>query len=179
MEMSKSNWAVSSKLSSQHDSVFPEFDAAVVGVALISSMAMTRCGVSLLITKISHIIHARHSEENFRNFRENLRSLPGSHRDAYLFILIDPVRKFFTVKSPSQSSRWEASPMAHWVLSCPNCHKAFTHSEVLAAPDKFPYDPLWPPKPVFPNGVLTMQCPHCEKSSSFQRFELMYRPDSR
>ena len=41
MEMSKSNWAVSSKISSQQVLVFPEFDAAALVVGLISSMAMT------------------------------------------------------------------------------------------------------------------------------------------
>jgi hypothetical protein len=33
-----------------------------------------------------------------------------------------------------------------------------------------PYDSLWPYRPEFPDGGFTMDCPHCHKSSTYQRF---------
>jgi hypothetical protein len=38
-----------------------------------------------------------------------------------------------------------------------------------------PYDPLWPTKPEFPEGGASLTCPACDKTSTFQRFQLMYR----
>ena len=65
--------------------------------------------------------------------------------------------------------------MAQWVLSCRNCHKTFPHSEMEAQPDDRLFDPLWPYRPEFPEGGLSIDCPHCKQAATYQRFELMYR----
>ena len=66
--------------------------------------------------------------------------------------------------------------MAQWVLSCRNCHKNFAHSEIEPRPDDRPFDPLWPYRPEFPEGGLSVDCPHCQQAATYQRFELMYHP---
>jgi len=65
---------------------------------------------------------------------------------------------------------------AHWVLSCPGCYTVFNHSEIPGRSLTDTFDPLWPRKPDFPNGGASLTCPSCQKTSVFQRFELMYRP---
>jgi hypothetical protein len=66
-----------------------------------------------------------------------------------------------------------AMQMPQWVLNCQHCHKLFTCDEIDLA-SWASYDPLWPPKPDFPEGGLRMACPNCKKSSTYQRYELMY-----
>jgi endogenous inhibitor of DNA gyrase (YacG/DUF329 family) len=66
--------------------------------------------------------------------------------------------------------------MAHWVLSCPACYTVFNHSEIPPRAATIPFDPVWPRKPEFPDGGMNLTCPECQKTSTFQRFELMYRP---
>jgi hypothetical protein len=63
--------------------------------------------------------------------------------------------------------------MPQWVLNCQHCHKLFTCDEIDLA-SWAAYDPLWPPKPDFPEGGLRMACPNCKKGSTYQRYELMY-----
>ncbi len=65
--------------------------------------------------------------------------------------------------------------MPHWVLNCKHCTKPFVHSTIDPSSNRLPYDPLWPPRPEFPSGGMTMDCPDCLKSSLYQRFELLYR----
>ena len=67
--------------------------------------------------------------------------------------------------------------MAQWVLSCSYCHKDFTHAKISAIEETRPADPflMWSgAKPEFPPGGVTLICPNCEKSSSYQRHELAY-----
>jgi hypothetical protein len=71
----------------------------------------------------------------------------------------------------------EHIPMPQWVLSCPQCHKIFTHSKINPRSAPTPFDPLWPTKPDFPDGGLNLACPNCQTPATYQRFELMYRPD--
>jgi hypothetical protein len=65
---------------------------------------------------------------------------------------------------------------AHWVLSCPGCYTVFEYGEIPSRSPTVPFDPLWPRKPDFPDGGANVTCPACQKTSTFQRFELMYRP---
>jgi hypothetical protein len=64
--------------------------------------------------------------------------------------------------------------MSHWILRCPHCHESFPHSEIAPRVKAVPYDPLWPPKPDFPVGGLSLDCPNCRVTTTYQRFELMY-----
>jgi len=64
------------------------------------------------------------------------------------------------------------------VLNCQHCHKPVTHHEINLA-SLASYDPLWDPKPDFPEGGLRMMCPNCKKPSTYQRYELMYALDQR
>ncbi len=79
--------------------------------------------------------------------------------------------KFSPVSASPKQER-----MPHWALSCRNCHKNFVHSEIAARSTELPYDTLWPDRPEFPAGGLSVQCPHCQETSNYQRFELMYQP---
>ncbi len=67
--------------------------------------------------------------------------------------------------------------MPQWVLSCPHCHKAFTYSKIEPRPATGPYDVFWPAKPDFAEGGLRLNCPNCQAPATYQRFELMYRPN--
>jgi phage FluMu protein Com len=64
--------------------------------------------------------------------------------------------------------------MAHWVLRCPRCDKEITHSEI---PGGGRFDPYLStiPKPEFPKGGLKLECPHCNRISLFQRYQLTIR----
>ena len=66
--------------------------------------------------------------------------------------------------------------MPQSVLNCQHCHKPVTHGEINLA-FLASYDPLWAPKPDFPEGGLRMMCPNCKKTSTYQRYELMYTRD--
>jgi hypothetical protein len=63
----------------------------------------------------------------------------------------------------------------HWVVSCPACYTVFSYSAIPPRSLSVPFDPLWPRKPDFPDGGESLTCPACQKTSKFQRFELMYR----
>ena len=69
-----------------------------------------------------------------------------------------------------------AMQMPQNVLNCQHCHKPVTHHEINLA-SLASYDPLWDPKPDFPEGGLRMMCPNCKKSSTYQRHELMSTHD--
>jgi uncharacterized C2H2 Zn-finger protein len=63
--------------------------------------------------------------------------------------------------------------MARWVLDCPRCGKEFTHSKVE---DKGFALGDWPePKPEFPDGGQSLDCPNCQNTSLYQRHQLTYR----
>ena len=66
--------------------------------------------------------------------------------------------------------------MPQCVLNCQHCHKPVTRGEINLA-SLASYDPLWAPKPDFPEGGLRMMCPNCKKPSIYQRYELMYARD--
>jgi hypothetical protein len=69
-----------------------------------------------------------------------------------------------------------AMQMPQCVLNCQHCHKPVTHGEINLA-SLASYDPLWAPKPDFPEGGLRMMCPNCKKPSTYQRYELLYARD--
>jgi hypothetical protein len=64
--------------------------------------------------------------------------------------------------------------MSRWVLYCPECKRQFAHREipVNAQRDGFLGVEF---KPDFPQGGLKMECPHCKKTSLFQRYQLVYQ----
>ena len=61
--------------------------------------------------------------------------------------------------------------MASWVLECSNCGLPFHHSVIEATTMNF----FFPAKPAFPVCGSEFQCPHCGKSATYQRVDLMYR----
>ena len=70
--------------------------------------------------------------------------------------------------------------MARWVLSCPDCVKDFTQSEIpersLLIPDPFTGTVV---KPEFPAGGQTVACPNCKSTSVYQRHQLIYRASAK
>jgi hypothetical protein len=79
---------------------------------------------------------------------------------------------FFIGKGCSLGLSVGACKMAQWILTCKDCYQSFTYGENLVFPKS--YDPAWAPKPDFPEGGLGMPCPTCKKTSTYQRYELMY-----
>jgi hypothetical protein len=65
--------------------------------------------------------------------------------------------------------------MARWVLGCNNCKSDFTHTEI--APSDFDPFVRTAPKPEFPAGGLSVNCPNCGEADVYQRHELTYRMD--
>ncbi len=62
--------------------------------------------------------------------------------------------------------------MAHWVLQCPHCSTDFNHSEIQSIIyDHFMGTEV---KPKFPDGGLSIACPHCQETSLYQRYQLIY-----
>jgi hypothetical protein len=69
--------------------------------------------------------------------------------------------------------------MPHWMLSCRNCEQQFPHSEIpkeMASPLSGPFGFLIE-KPLFPEQGLEVECPHCGKTSIYQRHQLTLRTD--
>jgi len=74
--------------------------------------------------------------------------------------------------------------MPQWMLCCSSCEKKFPHSKVppeqlspmLSGPFGFLLD-----KPIFPDGGLELECPHCGEKSVYQRHQLTLwtEPDKR
>jgi hypothetical protein len=64
----------------------------------------------------------------------------------------------------------------YWVVLCPKCRSLFRYSEIVPRSPTLPYDPLWPAKPELPDGGEKLTCPACQKTSTFQRFELLFNP---
>jgi len=61
--------------------------------------------------------------------------------------------------------------MASWALTCKQCSKVFTHSQVsdtLA-------DLFIPEKPKFPSEGLERECLTCHAKSIYQQRDLIYR----
>jgi len=61
--------------------------------------------------------------------------------------------------------------MAHWVLYCPDCKREFPHSEISANTRRDPFVGNLN-KPEFPRDGVKLACPHCKKTSRFQRYQL-------
>jgi hypothetical protein len=73
--------------------------------------------------------------------------------------------------------------MPRWVLYCNDCGKEFTHSKIERGSLE---DYYLEPKPEFPVGDSSVECPHCKKkknkkkqkkTSLYQRSQLTYRAD--
>jgi uncharacterized protein (DUF983 family) len=64
-----------------------------------------------------------------------------------------------------------------WMLTCDRCDSEFPHSDVADRPASL-RNPFtgYVHKPEFPSEGLSIECPHCKKSSVYQRYELIYRP---
>src|SRR6267154_1782664 len=76
--------------------------------------------------------------------------------------------------SPIYPSRSEGKrDMNQWVLTCSTCGKEFTHSSI---PENLRLTESYlPTKPEFPPNGVSLDCPHCEKSGTYQRSELRCR----
>ena len=68
--------------------------------------------------------------------------------------------------------------MPQWNLYCLRCDKRFDHSTINPHLDGAPYDPLWPPKPAFPEGGERVKCPLCKETATYQRYQLVYSAPS-
>src|SRR4051812_25156263 len=68
--------------------------------------------------------------------------------------------------------------MPYWVLPCTDCNKDFVHSEAVEQTSSATIDPFVGQyiKPLFPNDVLELECPHCKKEAHFKRHQLRYAP---
>jgi hypothetical protein len=85
-------------------------------------------------------------------------------------------RSLYTRTNQRVRYKADGANMPRWTLSCPACRSHFFHSEIPRRSWTLPYDPLWLRKPEFPDGGESLTCPTCQKTSVFQRFELMYKP---
>lgn len=61
--------------------------------------------------------------------------------------------------------------VATWQLECVHCKKKFRHSDV----DETTLDIFLPAKPEFPSGGSELECPHCGKTATYQRYQLTYQ----
>jgi endogenous inhibitor of DNA gyrase (YacG/DUF329 family) len=70
--------------------------------------------------------------------------------------------------------------MPRWLVKCPNCGHAFTHTKIeLAVVEESHRDPYGIlSKPEIPQGGEKRSCPNCETESVFKPFQLFYRDDS-
>jgi endogenous inhibitor of DNA gyrase (YacG/DUF329 family) len=61
--------------------------------------------------------------------------------------------------------------MSQWTLKCSACGKESLHNSI---PEKRPFAGSYSPhKLEFFSNRLTLVCPHCGKSASYERFDLM------
>lgn len=65
--------------------------------------------------------------------------------------------------------------MARWVLSCPNCNQEFTYSEIPRKSTLADY--YLPVKPDLPTDGVKLDCPSCQKPTTFFRHQLVYRTE--
>src|SRR3981081_109933 len=70
----------------------------------------------------------------------------------------------------------ESNPMPQWTLNCKNCKKIFSHSKI-ESPQTVRCDTRWPYRPETPEGGLTIDCPHCQTSALYQRFQFTFSPE--
>jgi len=65
-----------------------------------------------------------------------------------------------------------------WIVTCPECNKEFTHTNISKIASGATRDPFAsPPKPQIPEGGSELECHHCRKTSTYQAFDLRYRAD--
>src|SRR5258708_4835265 len=59
-----------------------------------------------------------------------------------------------------------------WIVTCPECKKEFTHTQIskIASGTRNPF--ASPPKPEIPEGGTQLTCPHCNKDSAYRTFDL-------
>ena len=63
-----------------------------------------------------------------------------------------------------------------WVVSCPECAKEFTYTDIKQIASGLGRDPfVSPPKPAIPEDGSELSCPHCNKASTYRAFDLRYR----
>jgi endogenous inhibitor of DNA gyrase (YacG/DUF329 family) len=62
-----------------------------------------------------------------------------------------------------------------WVVSCPECKHEFIFKPI-DQPEAETRDPFAsPPKPKIPEGGEPLNCPNCNKPSTYGSFDLRYR----
>lgn len=68
--------------------------------------------------------------------------------------------------------------LAHWILACKNCGKDFKHSEIATElPSQHVDVRGWVDKPAFAEGGEKLKCPHCNDTSTYQRYMLRVAGD--
>src|SRR5260221_7268033 len=66
--------------------------------------------------------------------------------------------------------------MSQWTFTCSACGKEFPHSSIS---ENLPFAGSYSPHKLgFSSSRLTLDCPHCGKSATYQRHDLRYRPVS-
>jgi len=83
-----------------------------------------------------------------------------------------------TVPLDSEIESAVRNAMARWLLFCPECDQFFMHSKVLEAQTTL-HSPfiLIGETPEFPEGGVSLVCPHCKRASLYQQHQLIYRSD--
>ena len=109
-------------------------------------------------------------------FRTSLPSLSRFGFPLYRLPVVPYRHSLYTRTNQRVRYKADGANMPRWTLSCPACRSHFFHSEIPQRSWTLPYDPLWPRKPEFPDGGESLTCPKCQKTSVFQRYELMFKP---
>jgi hypothetical protein len=71
----------------------------------------------------------------------------------------------------------ESFRMPQRTLNCQNCKKLFPHSRIDPQSHMLLCDPFWSYRPEVPEGGANLLCPHCHKSVTYERFQLVYSPE--
>jgi endogenous inhibitor of DNA gyrase (YacG/DUF329 family) len=65
--------------------------------------------------------------------------------------------------------------MSSWTLRCATCKVEFTHTEITRTDSLFDPFVRSSPKPEFPAGGLTLNCPNCGAPCVYEQFQPVYQ----
>jgi DNA-directed RNA polymerase subunit RPC12/RpoP len=83
-------------------------------------------------------------------------------------------RQFLKV---NEAPSLQGGGMSQWILTCSTCGKDFPHSSMHenSKHENLTFIKLvLLRKPEFPSEGLALDCPHCGKSATYQRYDLLY-----